>query len=151
MALTISPSDEAATAIVALVNAGVSYTLYQTATYCRFFEDDLKLPAGLIVDVVHESETNLEDSIDQEPPTSHEITVWMRNKLAATDNATVAAQTLIFRKLFRQLNVHATGNSRVRIYDCDFDQKEVPEKDILNEARYFRARILIRVEVDPAT
>lgn len=151
MALTIAPSDEAATAIVALVNAGSTYTLSRTATYCRLFEDDLATPAGLVVDVVHDDESNVDDSIDQEVTTSHQITVWMRDKLSGIDNASVAAKTLIFRKLYRVLNVHATGNSRVKIYDVDFDPKEVPEKDILREHRYFRASIVMRVEVEPAT
>lgn len=150
MPLTIAPSDEALTAITALVNAGSTYTLYRTATYSREFIDDNARPAGLLVDVVHDSERNADDSIDQEPPTVHQISVWMRDQLADTANATVAAKTLIFRKLFRQINVHLTANSRVAIWDCDADEKEVPDKDILNDHFYFRARIILSVEVAPA-
>jgi len=145
----IAPCDEACEAIVARINTATTYTLPQPAEYLPVVIDQLEEVDGLRVDVVHEFEQDLQETLDIEDRTSHIIRIWIRDKLPDDSIAEVKSRNLIVRKIWQRVNNFHSANGRVKVWDIGKNRGEIPGKLMLVEAGFYRAYIELRVEVEP--
>jgi len=150
MAVTIAPSVEATTTIVDRINGGTAYELDIVAERTEQAVDPLEEVATLRVDVVHDTEEQLEETLDVEDRTSHEIRIWVRKKVSSVSNDELDPLKLLVRQLFQRVNNFDSSNGRVKVWQCELEGKQVPDKDILQQAWLFVASILLRVEVEPS-
>lgn len=146
MAVTQSPSTEAMSAIVEQINSGTAYELAVTASYSEIIDDELEDIPNLRVDVVQEEEEQLNETLDVEDRTSHMIRVWIRKRTPTQDD--IDAVKLIVRQIWQRVNNFNSSNGRVKVWECDMDPKEVPNKTILKQSGLFVASMLMRVEVE---
>jgi len=146
MAVTQSPSTEAMSAIVEQINSGTAYELSVTAAYSETLDDELEDIPDLRVDVVQEEEEQLNETLDVEDRTSHMIRVWIRKRTPTQDE--IDAVKLIVRQIWQRVNNFNSSNGRVKVWECDMDPKEVPNKMILKQSGLFVASMLMRVEVE---
>lgn len=150
-AVTIDPSIEACQAIVARINAtGSAYYRDLDAQYSEQLIDPLEEITGLRIDVCTEESETLEETIDLENRSSHQLRVWIRDKINDQSNNSIDPLKLLVRQLFQRLNNYDTSDKRVRVWNCDNDQKASPEKEVLQRAGLFVASLLLRVEVEAA-
>ena len=147
-AVTIAPSDEACQAIVARINSGTTYTLARPAEYHPQIIDILEEVSGLRVDVVHEFETDLDETLDVENRTSHIIRIYIRDRLPDQTPAQVAQRNLLNRQIWQRVNNYDTADRRVRVWEIGKDRGEIPGKAVFVEAGFYRAYIELRVEVE---
>ena len=149
MAVTQSPSTEAMSAIVEQINGGTAYELSVTATYSETLDDELEDIPDLRVDVVQEEEEQLNETLDVEDRTSHMIRVWIRKRTLTQDE--IDAVKLIVRQIWQRVNNFNSSNARVKVWECDMDPKEVPNKMIFKQSGLFVASMLMRVEVEASS
>ncbi len=147
--VTIAPCDEACEAIVARINSATTYTLPQPAEYLPVVIDQLEEVDGLRVDVVHEFEQDLQETLDIEDRTSHIIRIWIRDKLPDDSIAEVKSRNLIVRQIWQRVNNFHSANGRVKVWDIGKNRGEIPGKLMLVEAGFYKAYIELRVEVEP--
>jgi hypothetical protein len=145
-----SPSTEAMQAIVDRINSGDSYELDGPVEYTERIIDELEDISDLRIDVVTESESQLEETLDVEDRTQIIIRVFIRSKVDSLENDTIDPLKLLVRKLWRRLNNFDSADGRVKVWDCDVSPKEVPIKSILQNHRLFVATLLLRIEVEPS-
>jgi hypothetical protein len=148
MTVAIAPADEACTALVALLNASTGFVLEITASYSRMEIDRLEEIHELRIDVVAIDETQLAERLDLADNTSHTIDVVIRKKIDNKD-LEIPELSLLCRQIFNTLNNWNSSDHRVQIWECDLDQKERPDKNLLNDANLFLSTIHLRVEVQP--
>jgi hypothetical protein len=150
MAVTIAPSTEAMSALVQRINSGEAYELPCVATYSEEIIDGMEDIEGLRVDVVSESETQLSETCDIEDRTSHLIRIWVRRKMdtMTPDQSQTDRTKLLTRQIFQRVNQWDSADQRVKVWECEMGQKEVPDKTMLRTRRTFVASILLRVEVE---
>lgn len=149
MPVTIDPSVEACNELVSRINSGTTYTLAVDATYREVMIDPLEeFNEQLRVDVVPGDEQQLHETLDLEDRTSHEIRVWVRSKVDSLDDGRIAALKLLTRQIWQRLNNWDSANRRVRVWECDPEKKEKPDKETLRNAGLFVASIVLRVEVE---
>jgi hypothetical protein len=146
MAVTQSPSTEAMSAIVEQINSGTAYELAVTASYSETIDDELEDIPNLRVDVIQEEEEQLNETLDMEDRTSHMIRVWIRKRTPSQDD--IDAVKLIVRQIWQRVNNFNSSSGRVKVWECDMDPKEVPNKTILKQSGLFVASMLMRVEVE---
>ncbi len=151
MTVTTAPADEACLSLVDRINEGTgTYALNLLATYERVAVDRAEEVSGLRVDVLHESEQDLNETLDVEQRTSHEISVYIREKLPDLQPETLAARALVVRQIFQRVNQFNSSDQRVKVWDCNRDKRMDPDKNLLRKLRMFVARIVLRVEVEPS-
>jgi hypothetical protein len=148
-AVTIDPSVEACQALISQINAGTAYTLPVDATYSEQVIDPLEEIDNLRVDVVTEESETLGETLSVEDRSSHAIRVWIRDKVDDQSNVTINALKLAVRQIFQRVNDFDSSNGRVKVWECDLDEKQSPDKDILKNSGLFVSSILLRVEVEP--
>ncbi len=148
MAVTQAPSIEACEAIVARINSGEAYCLDLRAKYTEQIIDLLDTLRETRVDVVPEEEEQLDETLDLENRTSHVIRVHVRRKVDAVESDDVQAFKLLVRQIFQRVNNYDTANGRVKVWECDLESKQVPDKAILQQNLLCLASILLRVEVE---
>lgn len=148
MAVTISPSVEATNAIVARINATTTYALEVVAAVSDTLVDPMQQVTGLRVDVCHETEEQLVETLDVEDRTSHEIRVWIRAHAGTQTPDELNPLKLIVRQIWQQINNFNSSDGRVKVWDCDIENRQIPDKGILNQVGMFVVSILIRVEVE---
>lgn len=149
MPVTISPAAEACQAIVARINAGSGglYTLPTPADYYYQLTEVLDVSGTAVqVDVIHEGEKDLEDTLDVETRTSHDLRVWVRKKISDRSKTTIDPLLLLVRQLFQQLNNY--GTSRVKVWDINAEDDDQPDKGFIRQTGLFSASLLLRVEVE---
>jgi hypothetical protein len=146
MPVTQSPSTEAISAIVEQINSGTAYELAVIASYSETIDDELEDIPNLRVDVVQEEEEQLNETLDVEDRTSHMIRVWVRKRTSTQGD--IDAVKLIVRQIWQRVNNFNSSNGRVKVWECDMDPKEVPNKMILKQSGLFVASMLMRVEVE---
>ena len=145
-----SPSTEAMQVIVDRINSGDKYELDKPAEYSEGIIDELEDITDLRIDVVTESETQLEETLDVEDRTELFVRVFVRAKVDAVDNDTIDPLKLLVRRLWQRLNNYDLADGRVKVWNCDVSPKEVPIKTILQNHRLFVATLLLRIEVEPS-
>lgn len=145
----IAPSDEACQAITARINSGLTYALPRDAAYFPQIIDPLEDVDGLRVDVVHETEQDLQETLDIEDRTSHIIRIWIRDKLPDMAADSIAARNLITRQIMQRVNNFDSVDGRVKAWEVGKDRGEIPGKAVFVEAGFYRAYIEVRVEVEP--
>jgi hypothetical protein len=150
MAVTVSPSTEAMSEIVKQINGGSAYCIDVRSEYSEQIIDELEdiSNRGLRVDVVTEDEETLNETLDVENRTSLNVRIWIRKKVTSASNDEIDPLKLITRQIFQRVNNFNSSDLRVKVWECDYDLKEVPDKSILNQSRLFVASILLRVEVE---
>ena len=148
MAVTIAPSTEAMQAIVARINSATTYCLAVVAECRETLVDPLEEITDLRCDVCSESEEQLVETLDIEDRTSHIIRIWLRKKLDNLTPDEINPLKLLFRQIFQRVNNYDTADKRVTVWECDTDLKEIPVKDILQQAGLFVASLVLRVEVE---
>lgn len=152
MSLTIAPSDEACQAIVARINSGsgITYTLASAAEYFYQKDDNIQRLSSLTVDVIHLGERDLGDTLDVETRTSHDMQIWIRQKLpGAIATASVAAVKLVARQIFQRVNNYAT--SRVRVWECGEEQEDGADRSVLRQDGVVSLMIPLRVVVEASS
>ena len=148
MPVSKAPSTEAMQAIVSRINAGRAYQFDVAAKYSEQIIDELEEFAELRVDVVSDSETQLNETLDVEDRTSHIIMIYVRKKVRTLDNDEIDRLQLLVRQIFQQVNDYDTTDQRVRVWEAETDPKQCPDKSILRQIRMFVANITLRVEVE---
>jgi len=148
MAVSIAPSVEAMQALVARINSAETYCLDIVANYSETAVDPLEELADLRCDVVSESEEQLVETLAIEDRTSHIIRIWLRKKISGLVPNEVDELKLLFRQIFQRVNNYDTTDRRVTVWECDVDPKEVPVKELLQQAGLFVASLVLRVEVE---
>ena len=148
MTVSIDPSIEACQALIARINAGGAYTLAVNATYSEVDIDPLEQIDALRVDVATESEEQLDETLATEDRTSHAIRIWVRSKVDDLDNATIDPLKLLVRQIYQRVNNFDSSNGSVRVWECDIDSKQKPDKQVLRNAGLFVASVNLRVEVE---
>jgi|TARA_R110000824_G_scaffold28583_1_gene95885 hypothetical protein len=148
MAVTVAPSTEAMSAITDRINSGTAYSFDIAAEYTDEVIDPLEEIAGLRVDVVSESEEQLEETLDAEDRTSHVLRIWVRQKVDDVRNGTVDPLKLLVRQIFQRVNDYDSTDGRVAVWEVDTDAKQTPDKVILRQHWLFIASIVLRVEVE---
>ena len=147
-AVVVSPSEEALTALVDQINSGGEYSLVVDATALDNIIDPLEEITELMVDVTEESAEHLTETLDVENRTTHIIRVWIRKKLYVTIEGEVNELKLLASQLFQRLNNFNSDDGRVKVWECEYDPKQVPDKAYLNQSNLFVSSILCRVEVE---
>jgi len=148
MAVTIAPSTEAMQAIVLRINSATTYCLAVVAEYRETLVDPLEEITDLRCDVVSESEEQLVETLATEDRTSHVLRIWLRKKLDNLTPDEMDPLKLLFRQIFQRVNNYDTTDGRVKVWECEVDSKEVPLKDILQQAGLFVASVILRAEVE---
>ena len=146
---TLAPSTEALQAIAARVNAGTAYTLDVKAEARELAVDPLEEVTELRVDVCHESEQQLFETIDAVDNTQHALRIWIRKKVAAITAEEIEPLRLLCRQILRQVDQYATTDWRVRVWRAGFETQEVADKAMLYSQRMFVASITCEVQVKP--
>ncbi len=147
MPVTIAPSAEACQAIVARINAGsgIAYTLPSAAYYTYEQSEQLIKVELLEVEVLCEQSGTLQETLDIEDRTSHDMVISVRQKVANANPSTIDPLKLIVRQIFQRVNEYATD--RIRVWDCDLED-DGPNESILRQAGVFSASFPLRVEVE---
>lgn len=148
-AASISPSTEAMDQIVRRINSAEAYCLPVSASYTEVLTDNLEDLVQLRVDVVQDSEQQLDETIDSEDRTSHMIRIRVRQS-GVRDQVRIDQLKLLVRQLWQRVNNWDSSDGRVRIWETDMNFEEVPTKRNLREEEVFDASVLMRVEVEPA-
>ena len=146
---TLAPSTEAVNAIVARINAGTTYTLDLKAEARELIIDPTEEVTELRVDVCHESEQQLFETLDAVDNTQHAIRIWIRKKVADITPQELNPLRLLCRQILRQVDQYVTTDWRVRVWQAGFETQEVADKAVLYSQRMFVASISCEVQVKP--
>ena len=146
---TLAPSTEAVNAIVARINAGTTYNLDLKAEARELIIDPTEEVAELRVDVCHESEQQLFETLDSVDNTQHAIRIWVRKKVADITPQELNPLRLLCRQILRQVDQYVTTDWRVRVWQAGFETQEVADKAVLYSQRMFVASISCEVQVKP--
>jgi hypothetical protein len=146
---TLAPSTEAVNAIVARINAGTTYTLDLKAEARELIVDPTEEVTELRVDVCHESEQQLFETLDSVDNTQHAIRIWIRKKVADITPQELNPLRLLCRQILRQVDQYVTTDWRVRVWQAGFETQEVADKAVLYSQRMFVASISCEVQVKP--
>lgn len=146
---TVSPSTEACEVVRDRINSATDFELEVKAEVAEEVTDDLQDLRQLRVDVVHESEEQLYETIDLQDNTSHAVRVWVRKKLETTTQDELEQLKLLKRRIALRLKNFVSADWRVRVWDVDLGQAPVMARDNLHQDRAFIASVLCRVEVKP--
>jgi hypothetical protein len=146
---TLAPSTEAVNAIVARINAGTTYTLDLKAEARELIIDPTEEVTELRVDVCHESEQQLFETLDSVDNTQHAIRIWIRKKVADITPQELNPLRLLCRQILRQVDQYVTTDWRVRVWQAGFETQEVADKAVLYSQRMFVASISCEVQVKP--
>lgn len=148
MAVTEAPSVEACRVLVDRINTGTAYELELVAERSEQVIDPLEEIETLRVDVVHEDEEQLEETLDVEDRTSHDIRIWIRKKVTAVTPDELDPLKLLVRQIYQRVNNFDSSDGRVKVWQCDIEGKQIPDKAILKETWLFVVSILLRVELE---
>lgn len=146
---TVSPSTEACEAIRDRINSGSGYVLDVQAEVVELLIEDLAELRSLRVDVVPELEEQLADIIDESDWTSHQIRVWIRQKLQTTEQNEIDRLKQIRRQIVLRLQNFATTDRRVVVWEVDNQSDNRFDRTALQQDRAFVSSIILRVEVAP--
>lgn len=146
---TVSPSTEACEVVRDRINSATNFELEVKAEVAEEVTDDLQDLRQLRVDVVHEAEEQLYETIDLQDNTSHAVRVWIRKKLETTTQDELEQLKLLKRRIALRLKNFVSADWRVRVWDVDLGQAPVMARDNLHQDRAFVASVLCRVEVKP--
>jgi hypothetical protein len=146
---TVSPSTEACEAIRDRINSGEDYTLEVRAQVAEEIAEDLQDLRQLRVDVIQETEEQLEETLDLQDNTSHSIRVWIRKKLDTTTQDEIEQLKLLRRQIELRLLNYVTTDWRVRVWEVSRTQAPIIDRSGLHQDRSFIASIVCRVEVVP--
>lgn len=146
---TVSPSTEACEAIRDRINSGSGYVLDVQAEVVELLIEDLTELRSLRVDVVPELEEQLADIIDESDWTSHQIRVWIRQKLQTTEQNEIDRLKQIRRQIVLRLLNYATADRRVVVWEVDNQSDNRFDRTALQQDRAFVSSIILRVEVAP--
>ena len=146
---TQAPSTEAVNAIVARINAGTTYNLDLKAEARELIVDPTEEVTELRVDVCHESEQQLFETLDSVDNTQHAIQIWIRKKVADITPQELNPLRLLCRQILRQVDQYVTTDWRVRVWQAGFETQEVADKAVLYSQRMFVASISCEVQVKP--
>jgi hypothetical protein len=146
---TLAPSTEAVNAIVARINAGTAYNLDLKAEARELIVDPTEEVTELRVDVCHESEQQLFETLDSVDNTQHAIRIWIRKKVADITPQELNPLRLLCRQILRQVDQYVTTDWRVRVWQAGFETQEVADKAVLYSQRMFVASISCEVQVKP--
>ena len=146
---TLAPSTEAVNAIVARINAGTTYNLDLKAEARELIIDPTEEVTELRVDVCHESEQQLFETLDSVDNTQHAIRIWIRKKVADITPQELNPLRLLCRQILRQVDQYVTTDWRVRVWQAGFETQEVADKAVLYSQRMFVASISCEVRVKP--
>jgi hypothetical protein len=146
---TVSPSTEACEAIRDRINSGSGYVLDVQAQVVELLIEDLAELRSLRVEVVPENEAQLADTIDLVDRTSHQIRVWIRQKLQTTDQDEIEKLKWTRRQIALRLMNHVTTDGRVRVWEVDNQNDVRFDREALQQDRAFVSSIVLRVEVNP--
>ena len=146
---TLAPSTEAVNTIVARINAGTTYTLDLKAEARELIVDPTEEVTELRVDVCHESEQQLFETLDAIDNTQHAIRIWIRKKVADITPQELNPLRLLCRQILRQVDQYVTTDWRVRVWQAGFETQEVADKAVLYSQRMFVASISCEVQVKP--
>ena len=146
---TLAPSTEAVNAIVARINAGATYNLDLKAEARELIIDPTEEVTELRVDVCHESEQQLFETLDSVDNTQHAIRIWIRKKVADITPQELNPLRLLCRQILRQVDQYVTTDWRVRVWQAGFETQEVADKAVLYSQRMFVASISCEVQVKP--
>ncbi len=149
MALTIDPGDEAATAIVAWINASIAYTLPSPAVYSVEVVDAQQTVDAFRVDVTVETDQQPQETLDVSEQTSHILRVWLRDKLENGSAAAVMSRKLLTRKLFNRVKDFISTDRRLIVWDCGKDKEESPGKQWVVKNGMYISFFELRVTVAP--
>lgn len=146
---TLAPSTEAVNVIVARINAGTTYNLDLKAEARELIVDPTEEVTELRVDVCHESEQQLFETLDAVDNTQHAIRIWVRKKVADITPQELNPLRLLCRQILRQVDQYVTTDWRVRVWQAGFETQEVADKAVLYSQRMFVASISCEVQVKP--
>ena len=146
---TVSPSTEACEAIRDRINSGSGYVLDVQAEVRELLIEDLAELRSLRVEVVPELEEQLADIIDESDWTSHQIRVWIRQKLQTTEQNEIDRLKQIRRQIVSRLLNYATADRRVVVWEVDNQSDSRFDRTALQQDRAFVSSIIVRVEVAP--
>ena len=146
---TVSPSTEACEAIRDRINSGSGYVLDVQAQVVELLIEDLAELRNLRVEVVPELEEQLADIIDESDWTSHQIRVWIRQKLQTTEQNEIDRLKQIRRQIVSRLLNYATTDRRVVVWEVDNQSDNRFDRTALQQDRAFVSSIILRVEVAP--
>lgn len=146
MPVSQAPSLEAAEAIKARLETGGAYVLESTVRVGELFDDRHEVDLiRMQVDVIPETEVQLEETLDLEDRTEHFVRVNIRKRVPSHDSTNVAALKLIVRQIWQHLNQYKT--SRVTVWSVAAESLEVPRKAELRQG-IFATSLLLRCEVE---
>jgi hypothetical protein len=146
---TVSPSTKACEAIRDRINTGEDYALEVRAQVAEEITEDLQDLRQLRVDVIQETEEQLEETLDLQDNTSHSIRVWIRKKLDTTTQDEIEQLKLLRRQIELRLLNYVTTDWRVRVWEVSRTQAPIIDRSGLHQDRSFIASIVCRVEVVP--
>ena len=146
---TLAPSTEAVNTIVARINAGTTYNLDLKAEARELIVDPTEEVTELRVDVCHESEQQLFETLDAVDNMQHAIRIWVRKKVADITPQELNPLRLLCRQILRQVDQYVTTDWRVRVWQAGFETQEVADKAVLYSQRMFVASISCEVQVKP--
>lgn len=150
MSVTIAPSAEACQALVDRINSGsgATYTLTTDAIYSYVLDEDIKDTANARVIVVHDRERTLDETMDLQQRTSHDIRIVVQQKLKETSVTTINALRLLLRQLYERVDLFRSADRRVTVWECDHPDEQT-DKPTVSNLRLFQEGFELRVEVEP--
>lgn len=147
-AVTVAPAVEAMLAIRDRINSGTAYVVELVAEYSELQVDELESVDGLRVDVTSEDEVQLVETLAVEDRTSHNLRIWIRSPLERRDNDEIDPLKLVVRQIYQRVNNYDSADGRVRVWTCDIESKQNPEKPMMNQQGLFVSSITLRAEVE---
>lgn len=149
MTATLSPADEACTALVNRLNSMTTFVLDVEAKYSRLEIDQLEQVEGLRVDVVANTEQGQSDRLDGLDETIHEIRVYIRKHLTTDQDVEIQELALLRTQIIAALDNWDSADRRVRVWDSENEALEQPMKEQLRTLGMFMAVIVLTVKVEP--
>lgn len=146
--VSIDPGIEACEALVARIKSGEAYSLPVVVEYTEQIVDRFEKSQQTQVDVVPIESEQLDETLDVECRTSHQIRVVVRKKVDGIDSPDVPAFKLLMRQLWQRVNNYNSSDGRVKVWECDMESKSIPDKKTLTESLLCVSSVLLRVEVE---
>lgn len=143
---TISPSKEAQDAIVDFLN-GETFGLAFQATAADVAKTELRDAEWISVDVIEDSEEQLQETLAEDDPTRHRILVQVTARRKPDGLDMTEDLKLLCKQIYQSLDQLDLEDGRVQVWQINGESLTAADKEALRTLGLFRRNIVLEVEV----
>lgn len=144
---TTSPSKLACDAIVERLNdASAPFAGQAVAEYVEIPTTQLEKERHLVIEVVHEEESQLIETLGDDP-TEHRIRVQLVRRCNPSDVDAVEASKLLRHQIHEWLDNWDNADRSVQVIRSNVEPDSPANKEVLREMNQFVGAVLLQVQV----